>query len=53
MNMSYYLIYDCICWAWTMMDKDYYRGTIYWMYYYVIYPNTYTEMIIVMSCAEH
>ena len=52
MHMFYYIVYDSICWAWTLMDKDYCCGTMYWMYYYVIFLNTYTEMIIVIKCAE-
>ena len=52
MHMFYYLVNDCICWVCSLMDKDYFHGNMYWMYYYVILLNTYTEMIIVMKCAE-
>ena len=52
LHMFYYLVYDCICWAWNLMDKDYCHGMMYWMYYYVVILNTYIEIIIVMKCAK-
>ena len=52
MHMFYYLLFDCIHWAWTLMNKDYCHSTMYWMYYYVIYLYAYTEMIIVIKRAE-
>ena len=51
MHMFYYLLFDCIRWEWTLMDKDYCRSMMYWMYY-VIYLNAYTEMIIMIKCVE-
>ena len=51
MYMFYYYVCDCICWEWTLMDKDYCCRTIYWMYY-VIYFNAYTEMVMLIKCAE-
>ena len=52
LHMLYYLVYDYICWAQALMEKEYCRGVMYSIYYYVIFPNTYTEMIIVMKFAE-
>ena len=51
MHMFYYLVYNCICWAWTLMENDYCHSMMYLMYY-VIYLNAYTEMIILMKCVE-
>ena len=52
MHMFYYLVYDYICWDCTLMDKEYCRDTMYYIYYCVISIYIYWDVYCDAMCRK-